>query len=173
MESDLELKNQISLLAQWWQAFQAKFPTADIVSIDNRNNAFTVKIRYDDIFRYYYNEIKKQLPDSKISLKECEFSLYKLCAVVKYNKLITGWENYGMKPEVIVDSDYEYLHYVPFEQLIEYFKQAWREANKNSPIIFRFLTKHDEGIIWFYVRIIVPRRMGSTTTLISEVGDKR
>ncbi len=173
MTENFEIDKQISLLAQWWNSFKVHFPTADIVSIDNRNNSFTIKVRYDDIFRFYYREIKKQLPESKVFLKECDFSLYKMCGVVKYNKLITGWDKYNIKPEIVVDNEYDYLHYIPLEQLIEYFKQAWKEANKNNPMIFKFQTKHTDGIVWFYIKVTVPQRMGSTTTLIPSVGERK
>jgi hypothetical protein len=169
-----ELQRQLTQLELWWNSFVQKFPTAEFVKVDERNNILTIKIRYDDVFRYYYDILKKQFPDAKIAVRQCaetpiksnDVSKYGLCCVVKVNKILTGWDQYGLKPIEINNNDGYYYYILPLEQLFQYFIAVWKAVNADKPMRFEFdVRKAKDETPWLYVRIVIPRTMGRVGVL--------
>jgi len=151
----------LAIFYNWVQKLIQEFPTADVV--DSTSDTITIKIRYDDVFRRIYKEIKKTVPDSKVSLKPCDLdSKYGLCMVVKSKVMLLGWEQWGFdKPTEITDEN-GYTYYVTLESLFKAFDYAWEVTNKGKPISFKFGTRKvtprglsDTGLsqIWHYITI--------------------
>lgn len=148
------------ILKSWVDRLQSEFPTSTVV--DAKNNSITIKIRFDDVFRAIYKEVKKSIPDAKISLKPCEYDKkYGMCMVIKSDKLIIGWEEWGFGKPIEISGTGEYTYYVTLESLLNAFDTAWKVNNKDKPIRFKFMTrkltpKNAEvpmPEIWHYVTI--------------------
>ncbi|CAH69418.1 hypothetical protein [Deltalipothrixvirus pozzuoliense] len=124
----------------WVDKLQQEFPTCDVV--DSKNNSITIKIRYDDVFRSIYKEVKKSVPDSKVSLKPCnDDKKYGMCMVVKSKTIIVGWEEWGFGKPIEISGEGEFTYYIPLENVINAFDSAWRMNNKGKPLHFKFMTR--------------------------------
>ena len=128
------------IFKNWVDKLQSEFPTADVVGSDR--NSITIKIRYDDVFRALYKEVKKSVPDSKVSLKPCDYDKkYGLCMVIKTRTIVVGWEEWGFDKPVEVSGEGEFTYYVTFESMVKAFDYAWRVNNKGKPLTFKFTTR--------------------------------
>ena len=144
----------------WVDKLQSEFPTSDVV--DSKNNSITIKIRYDDVFRALYKDVKKSVPDSKVSLKPCDYDKkYGLCMVVKTKTITVGWEDWGFDKPIEVSNEGEFTYYVTMESMIKAFDYAWRVNNKGKPMSFKFMTRKlmprdgatAIGEVWHYITI--------------------
>jgi len=159
-----ELQKSVNVLYNWWMQVKSYFPSAEIIDINNRTNSFTIKIKSNDVFRHYYIEIKKQLQDSKVSLVQCEFSQYNECMLVRTNKIVTNWEQYYLKPQVISGAG-EYYYYFPIENLFDAFSEIWKKQNEGKPMLLRFYHRKSGEKPYIYIKITVPQNMGNVKQL--------
>jgi hypothetical protein len=135
-----DINSSLLVLKQWVDALVRRFPTAEIV--DHDKNSFTVRIRYDDIFRYFYDDIKKSVNDAKVSLKECEYDeKYKQCMVIKTSHIITNLKQVGFTNVFTITGDGYILYYIPVSDMFDVFDKMWKEANHGKPIRFTFTTR--------------------------------
>jgi len=135
-----DINSSLYVLKQWVDALVRRFPTAEIV--DHDNNSFTVRIRYDDIFRYFYDDIKKSVNDAKVSLKECEYDeKYKMCMIIKTSHIITNLKEVGFTNVFTITGDGYIMYYIPVTDMFNVFDKMWKETNRGKPIRFTFSTR--------------------------------
>jgi hypothetical protein len=153
-----EVYGQLNVIQEWANTLIRHFPTAEMV--EHGNNYLTIRIRYDDIFRHFYNDIKNQLNDAVVSLKECEYDKeYGICMAIKTSHIITNLKEIGFVNTNVVVGDGYMLYYVPFKDMLYVFDNMWKEANHNKPIRFEFKTrritdkKQGKSIIYHYITI--------------------
>ncbi|MCI4436817.1 MAG: hypothetical protein JHC33_08435 [Ignisphaera sp.] len=153
------IMQQMQVIQNWVNALVQKFPTAEIV--DHDNNSFTIKIRFDDIFRYFYDDVKRSVRDAKVFLKECDVDKeYGQCMVIKTSYIITNLKEIGFTNTVVVNNDGYMLYYVPLKDMLDVFDNMWKEANRGKPVRFEFRTRRitdketGKSMIYHYIRII-------------------
>ena len=128
------------IFKNWVDKLQSEFPTADVVS--SERNSITIKVRADDVFRALYKEVKKSVPDSKVSLKLCDYDKkYGLCMVIKTRTIVVGWEEWGFDKPIEISGEGEFTYYVTMESMLKAFDYAWRMNNKGKPLTFKFATR--------------------------------
>lgn len=153
----VDVTQQLAVLQQWVDTLVRRFPTAEIV--DHDNNSFTIKIRYDDIFKYFYDDIKRSVPDAKVSLKDCEYDdKYKQCIVIKTASVITNFKEIGFDNVHVEMSDGTNIYYIPLQDMFNVFDTLWKNANRGKPVKLSFMTrsvtaKDGKTAIYHYVRI--------------------
>ena len=145
----------------WVDKLQSEFPTSDVV--ESKSNSITIKIRYDDVFRALYKDIKKSVPDAKVSLKPCDYDKkYGMCMVVKTKTITVGWEEWGFDKPIEITGEDEFTYYVTMESMIKAFDYAWRVNNSGKPVSLKFATRRItprdasvtvQGEIWHYITI--------------------
>jgi len=153
-----DIVGQLNVIQQWANALVQRFPTAELVR--HGNNFLEFKIRFDDIFRYFYNDIKNQVNDAKIYLSECEYDKeYGICMVIKTSHIITNLKEVGFVNTSVIAGDGYMLYYVPLKDMLDVFDNMWREANRNKPIRFEFKTRRvtdketNKTMIYHYITI--------------------
>jgi len=152
------IMQQMYVIQQWANALVQRFPTAEMV--DHGNNYLTIRIRFDDIFRYFYNDIKNQVKDAKVYLSECEYDKeYGQCMVIKTSHIITNLKEIGFVNTSVIAGDGYMLYYVPLKDMLDVFDNMWKEANHNKPIRFEFMTRRvtdketGKVMIYHYIKI--------------------
>ena len=153
------MSNDIQVLADWVNRLTATFPTAEVVKA--KDNELTIRIRYDDVFRSMYNDMKKADPEAKVSLKPCDYDKkYNMCMVVKTRKVMTGWEDAGFDKPILVNADGINVYYITLESMFKAFDTTWKRYNQGKPIAFAFETRrattrgdNPVTVIWHYVTI--------------------
>ncbi len=102
----------------------------------------TLFIRYDDIFKYFYDDIKKSVNDAKVSLKECEYDeKYKQCMVIKTSHIITNLKELGFVNVFTITGDGYMMYYIPITDMFNVFDKMWKDLNRGKPIRFTFATR--------------------------------
>jgi hypothetical protein len=138
--ANADINSSLIVLKQWVDTLIRRFPTAEIV--DHDKNSFTVRIRYDDIFKYFYDDIKKSVNDAKVSLKDCEYDeKYKQCMVIKTSHIITNLKELGFVNVFTITGDGYILYYIPITDMFNVFDKMWKEVNRGKPIRFTFATR--------------------------------
>jgi len=138
--TNADINSSLVVLKQWVDTLIRRFPTAEIV--DHDKNSFTVRIRYDDIFKYFYDDIKKSVNDAKVSLKECEYDeKYKQCMVIKTSHIITNLKELGFVNVFTITGDGYMMYYIPITDMFNVFDKMWKEVNRGKPIRFTFATR--------------------------------
>ena len=156
--------DQVQKLVEWVNLLHQSFPTVDVV--ESTPDKITLKIRYDDVFRYIYKEIKTKDPTSRVYIDKCdEDKRHGICMFVETTKMIYGWEKAGF------DKPIEILHYsqtddgrsinryiVTLSSMFKAFEQLWRRANEGKPLDFEFSSRKSqprEGkpTVWLYITI--------------------
>ncbi len=152
------IMQQMYVIQQWVNALMQRFPTAEVVR--HGNNFFEFKIRFDDIFRYFYDDIKRQVNDAKVYLSECEYDKeYGQCMVIKTSHIITNLKEIGFVNTSVIAGDGYMLYYVPLKDMLDVFDDMWREANRNKPIRFEFRTRRitdketGKSVLYHYIKI--------------------
>jgi len=153
-----DIVGQLNVIQQWTNALVRHFPTAEI--IEHGDNYLIIRMRYDDIFRHFYNDIKSQVNDAVVSLKECEYDKeYGICMVIKTSHIITNLKDIGFVNTNVIVGDGYMLYYVPFKDMLDVFDNMWKEANRGKPIRLEFKTrrvtdkKTDKSVIYHYITI--------------------
>jgi hypothetical protein len=153
-----DIVGQLSVIQQWANTLIQRFPTAELVR--HGNNFLEFKIRFDDIFRYFYNDIKNQVKDAKIYLSECEYDKeYGQCMIIKTSHIITNLKEIGFANTSVIANDGYMLYYVPLKDMLDVFDNMWREANRNKPIRLEFKTRRitdketNKTMIYHYINI--------------------
>ena len=152
------IMQQMYVIQQWVNALVQRFPTAELVR--HGNNFFEFKIRFDDIFRHFYNDIKSQVKDAKVSLQECEYDKeYGICMTIKTSHIITNLKEIGFVNTTVIAGDGYMLYYVPLKDMLDVFDNMWKEANRNKPIRFEFKTRRitdketGKSMLYHYIKI--------------------
>jgi len=153
-----DIVGQLNVIQQWANTLVQRFPTAELVR--HGNNFLEFKIRFDDIFRYFYDDIKRQVNDAKVSLQECEYDKeYGICMVIKTSHIITNLKEIGFVNTSVIANDGYMLYYVPLKDMLDVFDNMWKEANRNKPIRFEFKTRRvtdketNKTMIYHYITI--------------------
>jgi len=153
-----DIMQQIRVVQNWVNALVHRFPTAEIVDYDN--NGFTIKIRFDDIFRYFYEDVKKDVKDAKVFLKDCEYDKeYGMCMVIKTSYVITNLKEIGFVNTNVEVGDGYMVYYVPLNDMLDVFDNMWRNANQNKPVRLEFKTrritdrKTGKSAIYHYIKV--------------------
>lgn len=164
--SPADVNTSLYVLKQWVDTLIRRFPTAEVVEHDK--DSFTIRIRYDDIFKYFYDDIKKSVSDAKVSVKECEYDeKYKQCMVIKTSHIISNLKEVGFQNVFTISGDGYMMYYIPMSDMFNVFDKMWKEINSGKPIRFTFatrrLTSKDEPnyMIYHYIKIefvkVVPK----------------
>jgi len=153
-----DIMQQIRVVQNWVNALVQRFPTAEIV--DHSNNSFTIRIRFDDIFRYFYDDVKKDVRDAKVLLKDCEYDKdYGQCMVIKTSYVITNLKEIGFVNTNVVVKDGYMEYYVPLKDMLDVFDKMWVDANRNKPVRLEFMTRRmtdkntGKSMVYHYIKI--------------------
>jgi len=142
--------------ALWIEALQQKFPNVEFTEFDQRTSTISFKIPAEDVFRFYYDAIKKSLPDSKVKMIACNIDdKYSICTDVIYPKQVMGWENYNVTPVILTEEESEgdgvlikaYHHVITFQEMAKYFETQWLLINKGKPMKFKFTVMKGNDVI--------------------------